>query len=80
MGLIPSKAARLLALPAFLMAFSNPFMMVSKRYTNKLSPRLKIKSSPRRILFYKQKAYSSDMTAKKLLNPILVERLTELTR
>ncbi|ECQ0142366.1 regulator, partial [Salmonella enterica] len=31
----------MLALPAFLMAFSNPFMMVSKRYTNKLSLRLK---------------------------------------
>ncbi|EKS54521.1 regulator [Citrobacter freundii ATCC 8090 = MTCC 1658 = NBRC 12681] len=80
MGFMPSNAARLLALPAFLIAFSNPFIIVSKRYTNKLSLRLKYKSSLGRVLFYKQKAYSFDMAEKKILNPILIERLTELTQ
>lgn len=70
----------MLAVPAFLMAFSNPFIVVSGEYIHQLSLRLNNQSSPWLILIYKQKAYSSEMTEKKLLNPILVDRLTELTQ
>lgn len=44
----------------------------------KLSPRLKLMSSSRRISKFKQKAYSLTMKEKILLNPTLVQRLSEL--
>lgn len=59
-GLMPSMVARFVAVPADLMAFVNPFIVVSDLNTIKLSLRLNLLSSLRRIFKFKQKAYSSN--------------------
>ena len=65
-------------MPAHLIALVNPFIIFSALDMTKLSLRLNQLSSSRRILKFKPKGYSSDMKEKTVLNPILVERLTEL--